>query len=46
MSAQMPILPAEGDAETSCTCDGCPERCTCDSCSCDDCTCETCGHAA
>ncbi|WP_175442288.1 hypothetical protein [Humibacillus sp. DSM 29435] len=46
MSAAMPIMPAGGDAETSCTCDNCPERCTCNSCACEDCTCENCAHAA
>ena len=46
MSAAMPIMPAGGDAQTACTCDNCPETCTCDSCTCEDCTCENCAHAA
>jgi hypothetical protein len=46
MTAVPPVPPPRSEPSTLCTCDNCPEGCTCDTCQCEDCTCDTCSHSA
>ncbi|GAB2758712.1 hypothetical protein ACXR8F_11670 [Terrabacter sp. AAH1] len=47
MSGQAAAVdPVNAQPESQCTCDNCPDGCTCDGCVCEDCTCETCAHSA
>ena len=41
-----PMPPSEAAPETACTCDNCPDGCTCNTCECEDCTCANCQHSA
>jgi hypothetical protein len=46
MSGQAaPIDPINANPESPCTCDNCPDGCSCDTCTCEDCTCGTCAHS-